>query len=68
MKCTPQNAITSASVAAALHEVGDVLDLGHLIVVREDHRVPLGRERADLGLKRANPLQRKRGRRRRKLG
>ena len=28
--------------------VGDVLDLGHLVVVREDHRVALGGERAHL--------------------
>jgi hypothetical protein len=28
--------------------VGDVLDLGHLVVVGEDHRVPLGSEPPDL--------------------
>ena len=30
------------------HVVGDVLDLGQLVVVGEDHRVALGGERADL--------------------
>ena len=34
--------------------VGDVLHLGHLVVVGEDHRVPLGGERADLLLHRGD--------------
>ncbi len=50
----------SASVAAASRESPsesptksrDVLHLGHLVVVGEDHRVPLGGERADLLLHR----------------
>ena len=58
MKCTPQNAITSASVFAACcesaervaDEVGHVLDLGQLVVVREDHGAALGGQRAYLGL------------------
>ena len=56
MKWTPQNSITSASVFAACageaegvpDEVGDVLQLGQLVVVGEDHRVALGGERLDL--------------------
>ena len=56
MKWTPQKAITSASVGGRLAReaervaevVGDVLDLGQLVVVGEDHRVALGGERADL--------------------
>ena len=56
MKWTPQKTITSASVSAAssrepervAHEVGHVLDLGHLVVVGEDHGVALGGERANL--------------------
>ena len=58
MKWTPQKAITSASVAAAwrerpervAHEVGHVLDLGHLVVVGEDDGVALLGERAHLVL------------------
>ena len=58
MKCTPQNAITSASEARGpLREaervadvVGHLLDLGHLVVVGEDHGVALGGERAHLVL------------------
>ena len=56
MKWTPQKAITSASAAAAWRErpeavaevVGDVLDLGQLVVVGEDHRVALLGERPHL--------------------
>ena len=51
MKWTPQKAIASASVAAAwresaervAHVVGDVLDLGHLVVVGQDDGVALRR-------------------------
>ena len=51
MKCTPQKAITSASVARGLLReaervadvVGHVLDLGQLVVVGEDHGVALAR-------------------------
>ena len=61
MKCTPQNAMTSASAAAALARqaervadvVGDVLHLGHLVVVGQDDRVASRGERADLGGQRA---------------
>ena len=57
MKWTPQNSITSASVAAACareaervaDEVGDVLELGQLVVVGEDDGVALRAERAHLG-------------------
>ena len=56
MKWTPQKTIASASVAAASRErpsespdeVRDVLYLGHLVVVGEDHRASLGGELADL--------------------
>ena len=56
MKCTPQKTIESASVRRGLarepervaDEVGDVLHLGHLVVVGEDDRLALLRERADL--------------------
>ena len=56
MKWTPQKAITEASGGGRLareaervaDEVGDVLDLGHLVVVGEDHRVALGGQGADL--------------------
>ena len=56
MKWTPQKAITSASAAAAWRErpsespsvVGDVLDLGQLVVVGEDDGVALGGERPHL--------------------
>ena len=58
MKCTPQKTIVSASVAAACwerpervaDEVGHVLDLGHLVVVGEDHGAALGGQRAHLVL------------------
>ncbi len=58
MKCTPQKAIVCSSAAAAWRdsaervadEVGHVLDLGHLVVVGQDDRAALGRERADLVL------------------
>ena len=58
MKWTPQKTITSASGVGGLageaervaHVVGDVLDLGHLVVVGEDHGVALLGERAHLVL------------------
>ena len=58
MKWTPQKAITSASTFWAAcascervaDEVGEVLDLGLLVVVREDHRVALALEARDRGL------------------
>ena len=58
MKCTPQNAIrrplggrrAAAEAERVADVVGDVLDLGQLVVVGEDHRVALLGERADLGL------------------
>ena len=40
------------------HEVGHVLDLGHLVVVGQDHRVPLLGQRPDLALQRRNVLER----------
>ena len=56
MKCTPQKTIVSPSAARrpareaerVADEVGDVLDLGQLVVVGEDHRVALGGERPHL--------------------
>ena len=47
MKCTPQKTIVDASVLAAMPRqrervadvIGDVLDLGRLVVVGEDDRV-----------------------------
>ena len=65
MKCTPQKAITSASVFAACcesaervaDEVGHVLDLGQLVVVGEDHGAALGGERAYLGLQGRDGLE-----------
>ena len=39
-------------------EVGHVLDLGQLVVVREDHGAALGGERAYLGLQRRDGLER----------
>ena len=65
MKCTPQKAITSASVFAACcesaervaDEVGHVLDLGQLVVVREDHGAALGGERPYLGLQGRDGLE-----------
>ena len=61
--------MTDASVARRLlgeaervaDVVGDVLDLGHLVVVREDHGVALRGERADLGLERADVVELERG-------
>ena len=58
MKCTPQKAITSLGGRGRLlreaervaHEVGDVLDLGQLVVVGEDHGAALAGQRAHLGL------------------
>ena len=58
MKCTPQNTIVvglGARRPAGQRQrvadvVGDVLDLGQLVVVREDHRAALGGERAHLVL------------------
>ena len=58
MKWTPQNTITSALVFGRClrelqriaDEVGEILDLGLLVVVRQDHGVALALERADLGL------------------
>ena len=58
MKWTPQKAIDSASVAAARRErpsaitavICHVLDLGQLVVVGEDQRLALRRERPDLPL------------------
>ena len=56
MKWTPQKAIVvgvggrlAREPERVAHEVGDVLDLGHLVVVGEDHRVALGGERTHLG-------------------
>ena len=65
MKWTPQKAITSASVAAArareaeavAEMIGDVLDLGQLVVVGEDHRVALRGELADLLAERSDLLR-----------
>ena len=56
MKWTPQNSITvgvglrrlAREAERVADEVGDVLELGQLVVVGEDHRVALGGERADL--------------------
>ena len=53
MKCTPQNTIVDASTSAAIRDsaervadvVGDVLDLGQLVVVGEDDRVALAARR-----------------------
>ena len=69
MKCTPQNAITSASVRRRLLRepervadvVGHVLDLGQLVVVGEDHGAALGGERAYLVLQGGDVLQREQG-------
>ena len=65
MKCTPQKAITARRRRGRLAReaervadvVGDVLDLGHLVVVREDDRVALARERAHLGLQRGDVVE-----------
>ena len=56
MKWTPQKAIVDGVGRGRLARepervagvVGDVLDLGQLVVVGEDHRVALGGERAHL--------------------
>jgi hypothetical protein len=55
MKRTPQNAITSASVSAALREieavadkVGEVLQLGLLVIMRQDDGVALLAQPVDL--------------------
>jgi hypothetical protein len=64
MKCTPQKTIVSAPRARRLlgqtervaHVVGHVLNLGHLVVVRQDHGVALARELADLALQRRHVL------------
>ena len=56
MKCTPQKTITSAVVLRRLprepervaHHVRDVLHLGTLVVVREDHGVAFARRPPDL--------------------
>ena len=58
MKCTPQNAITSSVGGGGLDRepervadvVRDVLDLGQLVVVGQDHGAALAGERADLVL------------------
>ena len=57
MKRTPQKAITSASVACALRdeieavadEIGEVLDLGLLVIMGEDDGVALLAQPVDLG-------------------
>ena len=69
MKWTPQKAITvglggrrlARELQRVAGEVGDVLDLGHLVVVGQDHRVALGREGADLGAEALDVLPRDRG-------
>ena len=56
MKCTPQKTISSRIGRRRLagepervaDEVGQVLDLGHLVVVGQDHRAALGCERPHL--------------------
>ena len=68
MKCTPQNTIVSAvGVRRLLREpervadvVGHVLDLRQLVVVGEDHRAALARERAHLVLERGDVLEHQR--------
>ena len=65
MKCTPQNAITDGLRRGRLAReaervadvVGDVLDLGQLVVVGEDDRVALVGERAHLGLQRGDVVE-----------
>ena len=57
MNLTPQKAITSASVSAALRhssrriadEIGEVLHLGLLVIMRQDDRVALLAQAVDLG-------------------
>ena len=64
MKCTPQKTIVSrlggggppGEAERVADVVGDVLHLGHLVVVREDHGVALGRERAHLVLQASDLL------------
>ena len=66
MKWTPQKAITSALGARRLlreaervaDEVRDVLDLGQLVVVGEDHGAALLRERPHLGLQCGDVVER----------
>ncbi len=66
MKWTPQKAIAVGVGGGGLareaervaHVVGDVLDLGQLVVVGEDHRVALGGERAHLLAQGADLLRR----------
>ena len=68
MKCTPQKTIVSASARGRLlgepervaDVVGDVLDLGQLVVVGEDHRVALGGERPHLVLQGGDVLEHQR--------
>ena len=56
MKRTPQKAMTSASVACALraeieriaNEIGNILQFGPLVIMREDNRVALLAEAIDL--------------------
>ena len=57
MKRTPQKAMTSASVAGALRlkieavadEIGEILDFGLLVIMREDDGVALLAQPVDLG-------------------
>ena len=71
MKWTPQKAITvgvggrrlAGEPERVAGEVGDVLELGQLVVVGEDDRVALGGERAHLGGHRTRPPRREVGRR-----
>ncbi len=64
MKWTPQKAIVSAPARGGLlgeaervaDVVGHVLDLGHLVVVGEDHGVALAGQLAHLVLERAHVL------------
>ena len=65
MKCTPQKTIMSAlglrrfarQAERVADEIGDVLDLGALVVVRENDRVALARELLDLGLQLGDRLR-----------
>jgi hypothetical protein len=55
MKCTPQNTITSAEVLAAFldnskgvaDEIGNILDVWGLVIVRKHHSIPLLFEQLD---------------------
>ena len=57
MKCTPQNTIVDASTVGGhpgqaervADVIGDVLDLGQLVVVGEDHGVALAGQPTDVG-------------------